>query len=137
MNTKHQKTPQEEAYFRQVGEKEEILSNAAHSFYRQAQLAAFAANLNPNYSFQPQEYDDAMEQMLHVAMELTDRDRDLLMKLSRAALAAAVSMNPEDEDEHLVNGVHVGDLHRYYRMISNMVEHVLLEMATERERDTH
>jgi hypothetical protein len=137
MKTEYRKTLQEDVYWRLVDEKQEMLSDAAHSVYRQAQLAAFAANLDPTYSFEPQEYHDAMEKMRHAATEITARDRGLLAKLARAALAAAASMDPDDEDEHLVHGVYVGDLHRYYRMISSMVEPVLLETAAEQEKGTH
>ena len=137
MITKYQKTPQEEAYWRLVGEKREMLSDAAYDVYRQAQVTAFAANLDPYYNFQPREYNDAMEKMLRAADELTGRDRDLLAKLARAALTAAASIDPANEDKHLTHGVYVGDLHRYYRMLSNMVEAILLETTLEKHEDTY
>ena len=57
---------------------------------------------------------------------ITDSVNELLAKLWRAALAAAASIDPADETlvGHKVN---LGNLHRYYRMFSGMVEEILQE----------
>ena len=126
MNTEYQTTREEEAYFRLLEEAKSELSEAAGIVIRKAQLAAYATNMVRSYCFQPEEYDEAMEKMRLAATQLTGRESELLATLWRAALAAAASIDPEDTT--LVgHKVDRGDLHRYYRMLSGMVEKILEE----------
>ncbi len=126
MNTEHQTTREEEAYCRLLEEAKSELSEAAGIVIRKAQLAAYATNMVRSYCFQPEEYDEAMENMRLAATQLTGRESELLATLWRAALAAAASIDPEDTT--LVgHKVDRGDLHRYYRMLSGMVEKILEE----------
>ncbi len=126
MNTEHQTTREEEAYWRLLEEAKSELSEAAGIVIRKAQLAAYATNMVRSYCFQPEEYDEAMENMRLAATQLTGRESELLATLWRAALAAAASIDPEDTT--LVgHKVDRGDLHRYYRMLSGMVEKILEE----------
>ena len=126
MNTEYQTTREEEAYFRLLEEAKSELSEAAGIVIRKAQLAAYATNMVRSYCFQPEEYDEAMENMRLAATQLTGRESELLATLWRAALAAAASIDPEDTT--LVgHKVDRGDLHRYYRMLSGMVEKILEE----------
>ena len=126
MTLEHQVTPEEVVYGNLLQETWEMLSEAAHTVIKEAQSAAYADNLVRSYCFQPEEYDEAMEKMRVAAVELSDRECELLAKIWRAALAAAASIDPSDERlvGYKVDG---GDLHWYYRMLSSMVEKILQE----------
>src|SRR5829696_5721132 len=97
MTNEHRTTPEEEAYWRLLDEKWETLSEAARTVLREAEAAASVAKMVHNYCFQPEEYDEAMEKMRLAAVELSDRECELLAKIWRAALAAAASIDPSDE----------------------------------------
>jgi hypothetical protein len=127
MNTEHQTTREEEAYCRLLEEAKSEFSEAAGIFIRKAQLAAYAMNMVRSYCFQPEEYDEAMENMRLAATQLTGRESELLATLWRAALAAAASIDADDFDVLVGHKVYRGDLHYYYRMVSLMVERTLEE----------
>src|SRR5829696_9054872 len=134
MTPEHQATPEEEAYGNLLHETSEKLSEPARAVIEEAQSAAYGAQMVRNYCFQPEEYDEAMEKMRVAAVELSDRECELLAKIWRAALAAAASIDPSDERlvGYKVDG---GDLHWYYRMLSSMVEKILQEKIAEQEPD--
>jgi hypothetical protein len=89
MTTEHRETPEEEAFSRHFEETEGVLSEAAYTLLDTAKGAAYAANMVHNYSFQPQEHEEAEQKMRAAAAGLTELDRELLGKIWRAALAAA------------------------------------------------
>ncbi len=128
-------TPEEEAYDRLLDETKEILSLAAHTILEEAKTEAYKLILCHNYAYQLNEYDEAMDKMRLAAAKLTDQDCKLLAKLWRAALAAAASIDPDDRTPA---GYRVGrgDYHRFYRMVSRMVEKTLRdkEFAELREK---
>ena len=134
MTTEYQPTPEEEAYRRLFADNKEMLSEAARTIFAAAEVEAYKFNLCRNYAYQPFEYDEAMEKMRLAATEITGRDRELLAKLWRSALAAAASIDPDDETPagHKVTS---GDVHWYYRMASGMVEEVLQEKKTAELRE--
>jgi hypothetical protein len=127
MTTKHQPTPEEEAYGKLLDETWEKFSGAARTVIQEAQSAAYAANMVCSYCFQPEEYEEAMVKMRQAATEITDREYELLAKLWRAALSAAASLDSEDFETLAGYRVYRGDLHWYYRMLSGMVEKTLQE----------
>jgi hypothetical protein len=126
MTTEHRMTREEEALGRLL-DKKETLSEAGSTVLEEAGEAAFRAKLLDNYGFQPEEYDEAMEKMRLAAAELTDHDCELLTHLWRAALAAAASIDLYDFETLVDYGVYRGDLYRYYRMLSGMIEELLWE----------
>ncbi len=126
MATEHQTTQEEKAYGRLLNK--ETLSKAARTVLLEAELAASAAHMVHSYCFQwPTEYEEAMDKIRFAAAELTDSDRRLLAKVWRAALAAAASIDADDYETLTGYRVYRGDLHRYYRMLSRMVEEILQE----------
>jgi hypothetical protein len=127
MTTEHQPTPEEEAYGQLLDETWELFSGAARTVIREAQSAAYAANMVRSYCFQPEENDEAMEKLRLSAAKLTDRECKQLAELWRAALAAAASIDSEDFEALAGYRVYSGNLHRYYRMVSSMVEKTLQE----------
>jgi hypothetical protein len=87
MTTEHRETPEEEeeeeeAFSRHFEETEGVLlSEAAYTLLDTAKGAAYAANMVHNYSFQPQEHEEAEQKMRAAAAGLTQRDRELLGRL--------------------------------------------------------
>jgi hypothetical protein len=81
------------------------------------------------------EYDETMDRMRLPAVELTDRDQELLAKAWRAALAAAASIDPSDCETIAGHRVYSGDVHWYYRLISRMVEEILSEKGWSKGED--
>ena len=77
-----------------------------------------------SFSYGPCEYDEAMEEMRLAAAETTDHDREQLAGIWRSALAAAASVDPYDYETRVARRAYRADLHRYYRMLSDMVEEV-------------
>jgi hypothetical protein len=128
MTTEHRETPEEEAFWRLFEETKGVLSEAAYTLLDTAKGAAYAANMVHNYSFQPQEYEEAVERMRAAAAGLTELDRELLGRLWRTALAAAASIDPGEGGETL-GGYDPcrGRLHWYYREASGMIEDILME----------
>lgn len=127
MTTEHQTTPEEETYGRLVEEAREVFSTAAATILTEAEGAAYGDNLIRSYIFGPEEYEEAMDKMRLAAVELTDREHELLAKLWRAALAAAASIDPEDDTPVAYYKARQGDFHWYYRMLSGMVQEILQE----------
>ena len=125
MTTEHQITREQEVYERFLEDIREELSEPTHTVIEEAQSAAYAANMVHSYSFQPRECEEAMEKMRRAAAGLTEREHKLLVKLWRAALAAAASIDPEDFERLAGYRVYSGNLHWYYRMASGMVEETL------------
>ena len=126
MKTEYQPTPEEEAYRRFFEANKEILSEAARTIFAAAEAEAYKFCLCRNYAYQPFEYDEAMDKMHLAATQITGRDRELFAKLWRSALAAASSVDPDDETPAGFRIVR-GDLHRFNRMASGMVEEILQE----------
>jgi hypothetical protein len=126
MMSEYQPTPEEEAYELFFKENEEMLAEAAHTICRKAASEAYKIQLCRSYAYQEFEYDQAMEAMHLAATEITSRDRELLTKHWRFALAAAASIDPDDETPagHKIDR---GDVHWYYRMVSGMIEEILQE----------
>lgn len=135
MNLEHQTTPEEEAYGRLIEESRKTFSHAAGVVISEAENAAYGDNLIRTYAFQPEEYEEAEEMMRLAAFELGDREHELLARLWRAALAAAASINPEDDAPVAYFKARRGDFHWYYRMLSGMVERTLQKKKIA-ERDT-
>ena len=124
MTTEHQTTPEEEAYERLVEENWESLSEMARTVLREAESAAYAAYMVRSYCFQPEEYDEAMEKMRLAAAALNARECELLARIWRAALAAAASIDADDLETIAGYGVYSANLHRYYGLVSAMVEQI-------------
>lgn len=131
VTTEHQTTPEEKAYARFLEEKWDVLSEAARTILREAELASYTDNLVHNVCFQPEEYEEAMEKMRLAATEITGRDLELLARLWRLVLAAAASIDPHDQTP-AGHRVTLGDDHRYYRMLSGMVEEVVEDVVQEK-----
>jgi hypothetical protein len=127
MTAKHIETQEEQVYWQLLDETKSELSEAACTIVREAWTAAYAANMVRSYSFQPGEYEEAMEKMRLAATELTDRGCELLAKIWRAALAAAASIDADDFETLAGFRVYRGDLHHFYRMLSHMIEQTLQE----------
>jgi hypothetical protein len=133
MTTEHQETQQEKAYIQFRDGFWQVLSEPARTLIGVAQDVAITENLD-NYCFQPEEYDEAMEEMRLAAARLTEREHKLLAKLWRVALAAAASIDPDDYETLVGDRVYRGDLHSYYRMFSSMVEGTLWEKIIAEDR---
>ena len=125
MTTEHQTTREEKVYGRLLEEVEDMLSEAVRTILSEAQAAAYAECMVHNYCFQPEEYDEAIEKMSLAAAKLTDSEHLLLAKIWRTALAAAASVDADDNESLAGYRVYSGDLHYYYRMVSSMVERTL------------
>jgi hypothetical protein len=133
MTTEHQRTPEQEAFDRLLDEKWSLLSEYARELIGLAQDEAYKYNLIKSYAYQPFEYFMGMEDMVRLAGELGDQEREMIAAVGRAATAAAAAIDPEDERPagHRVCG---GDVHYYYEMVSGMIEKAL-EPKTHRERE--
>jgi hypothetical protein len=125
MTTEHQTTREEKAYGRLLEEMEDMLSEAARTILSEAQSAAYALCMVYHYAFQFEEYDEAIEKMRLAAAKLTDSEHQLLAKIWRGALAAAASVDADDYETLAGYRAYSGDLHRYYRMVSGMIEDTL------------
>jgi len=121
-------TPEEDTCERLIKHSWEELTEPARIMLKEASGAAYAKNLVNSYCFQPEEYDEAAENVYHAALETTERDCEILAKVWRVALAAAASIDPADEIPagHKINR---GDVHYYYRMFSTMIEEALQEKS--------
>jgi hypothetical protein len=126
MTTKSQMTQEEEALVRLLDKAKKVLSDPARDFLSEAMSAAYADILVHNCSYQPEEYEEAIETMHSAAVKLTGQDRELLTEVMRAYKAASASIDPDDRT-HLGYRVYQGDYHWYYRIISGMVEETLGE----------
>ena len=131
MTTKHRTTREEEAFGQLLEETEGTHSEAVRTIISEAETAAYARYMVPSYGFVPEEYDEAMQKMRSAATKLTDREHHLLAKVWRRALAAAASIDAEDFESLAGYGVYSGDLHRYYRTVSGMIERTLQEKQLE------
>jgi len=129
MTSEHQTTQEEKAFDRLLEEEWKTLSEAARTVIREARLAAYADNMVSSYCFGREEYEEAIEKMRHSAAELTDRDCELLKDVVRAAIAALASIDPFDLDTLVGYRVYRVNLHRYYEMISDMVQGTLIHRA--------
>lgn len=133
MMAEHRRTPEEEVYGQLVDELWEGLSEQARTLLGEAQRAAYAAYMVYNCCYQWHfEYDEAMDRIRLAAAGLTDHEHKLLAKLWHAALAAAASVDANDYETLTGYRVYRGNLHRYYRMLSGMVEEVLGKILLER-----
>src|SRR4051812_39529251 len=132
MTTDPRMTREQEACWGLVDEISLKLSEAAQIVFDEAQSAAYVWNINFMYA-SPEEYEEAMDNMRQAAVDLPERDCELLGKLWRAALGAAASIDPNDRTPARHN-VDMGAVHRYYRMTSSMIEQILEELAEEKRR---
>jgi hypothetical protein len=125
------RTPEEEVYEQLLDENWPMLSEGAQTVFSEAKRLAYVGNLVQGFCVHPEEEEEAMDNMRLAAVEFPEDDYELLGKLWRAALGAAASIDPNDRT---VIGfkVEMGDIHWYYRMISDMVEQILKEKAREK-----
>ena len=133
MTTEHQLTPEEEAFDRLLDEKWTLLSEYARELIGLALHEAYKDNLIRTYCYQPLEYYMGMEDMVRLADELGDQDREFSAEVGHAAAAAAAALDPEDK-RPAGHKVCIGDVHRYYDMVSGMILEAL-EPKTDRERE--
>jgi len=133
MTTELEWTPEEEAFDRLLDEKRSLLSEDALQLIGQAQHEAYKYNLVRNYAYQSFEYFMGMEDMVRLAGELSDQEREIIAAVGRAASAAAAAIDPEDETP-VGHKVCRRDVHDYYEMVSGMIEKAL-EPKTDRERE--
>jgi len=122
MTIKHQSTPAERTFDQVLGEEWEYLSEAARTVVRKAVGAAYKSYMVHSYSYIPEEEEDDMKVMRRAAAELTASDCDGLTKIWLSALAAAVSIDPYDVETLVKVRTYRAQLHRYYRMLSDIVE---------------
>ena len=78
-----------------------------------------------NYAFRPEEFFIADHNMLYLAYALTERDREVLAEVVRAAKAASDSLDEDDFETPVGFRIFVGHLHGYYAAIASMVEMAL------------
>ncbi len=135
MTPEYQMTPEERAYNQFFEEHWESLSEAARTICREAWIAAYEECMVRNYIPSEEDYDEAMKKMGLAADELTDHEHKLLAKLWRAALAAAASIDSEDYETVVAFRAFLGDLHHCYRMFSGIVEDILEEKESKREKE--
>ena len=125
MTNTHQTTPEEEAYERLLDENWEALSKAARSIIEDAHSAAYAAKMVRSYCYDPREYEEALQKMSLAAADLIDGECELLMEIVRRAIHASASLDPFDEDTLVAFRAYRSDLHRFYRMASDMITSTL------------
>ena len=97
MTTEHQLTPEEEAFDRLLDEKWTLLSEYARELIGLAQHEAYKYNLIRSYAYQPFEYFMGMEDMVRLAGQLGDQDREFIAEVGRVATAAAAALDPKDK----------------------------------------
>ncbi len=125
MTTEYHVTPEERAFDHLIGEQWGALTEEARAVLKQANWAAYAECMVRNYCFSEEEYEEATEKMCIAAAGLTDREHKVLARIRRAALDAASSLDSEDFETPAGFRVHPGDVHQYYRMLSDMVKYAL------------
>jgi hypothetical protein len=133
MQTEYKRTREEETFYRLLDEKQSLLSEDALKLVGLAQHEAYKDNLVSNYAYQPLEYFMGMEDMVRLAGELGDQDREFVAEGGGAAAAAAAALDPEDE-RPAGHRVCIGDVHYYYDMVSAMIVEAL-GPKTDRERE--
>ncbi len=133
MKNVYRETPKEEAYWRLLDENREKISESARTVIRTAHQTAGAEHLVRNEVLGKEEYDEIITYMRRAAAELTDRECKLLAKLSRAALASSLSIDPDDETPAGFRIVR-GDDHYFFEMVSDMVEDTLRGKGMEESR---
>ncbi len=133
MKNAYRETPEEEAYWRLLDENWAKISESARTVIRTAHGTAGAEHLVRNEVLGKEEYDEIITCMRRAAAKLTDRECKLLAKLSRVALASAVSIDPDDETPAGFRIVR-GDDHYFFEMVSDMVEGALREKGVEEGR---
>jgi hypothetical protein len=121
------KTPEEEGLGELLEETEEVYSEAARTLLSEAYGAAYKLYLAYNYSFGPEDYEDAMQKMSLEATRLTDSDREHLAKIVRACEAAASSICTSQVIDY-GDKVWQRNVRWYYQMMSDMVDEVLQEV---------
>jgi hypothetical protein len=120
-----QETQQEKDYWQLWKETKQVLSEAGVTVISQAKKASLRDNLVHHSSLEPIEYEEAMEKMYRAAAEIIERDYELLTRLWLAALAAAASIDPDDDSPGARYRSRRGNYYWYYRMLSGMVEETL------------
>ncbi len=125
MATYHEMTQEEEAFGRFYDENEDKLSPAAQTIVSKAWGAAYAEHLVRSYSFMPQEYEMACEDMRVAAVQLTDLDLELLKQVVRLLINASASIDSLDVDTLAGHRVYRSDLYRHYDMAARMIRSAL------------
>lgn len=108
-----------------VDEKRDELSKAARGLVGIADDCSHLSHLCRNYAFQPEEFFIADHNMLYLAYALTERDREVLAEVARAAKAASDSLDEDDHETPAGFRVSVASLHGYYASVAWMVEMAL------------
>jgi uncharacterized protein YbjT (DUF2867 family) len=133
MQTEYERTPEEESFYQLLDATRGQLSGEALELIGIAQNEAYKYNLVRNYAYQVHEYYMAMEDMVRLSGEISDKEREIIAAIGRSATAAAAAIDPDDERPagHKVCG---GDVRDYYEMVSGMIESAL-EPKSVRERE--
>lgn len=132
MKPDHRATKVERNCQFRIEEDRTMLLEEAHTAYDYAESAAYAARPVPNHGSKPQDYEYAKAEFRRAAAALSDHDRHDIATAGRANLAAAALIDPADEDKYLRDGVSLGDRYRHYRLVADIIEDVLREIAAEK-----
>ena len=126
----HEETPEEKVYNDLLNEKEETLSKIAWTLLQVAKDDSYKYHLFNNFSYYPNEQEEAMKLMLLLASGITGQDRETLTEIVHAASFAALSINPDGQAlvRHKVNE---GNLYRYYKDLSFQIKKVLQKSPSE------
>jgi len=108
------RTPEEEAADQFVGEALEELTEAGKEAIGIAHSTAYAGNMVRSYNFVPEEYTEALEQMR--ALELTERDYELLAEIAELYKVACMSVDATDRETSAGHRVYAADVHYYWKM---------------------
>ena len=132
--TDYVETAKERAFGALLDEKRHEITGAARELVELAADFAYVYALCRNYAFQPEELYITEHNMLHLAYALTAHDREVLVEVAQAAKAASFSLDKDDFETPAGFRICVANLHRYYAMISEMVEQAV-KPADRREID--
>jgi hypothetical protein len=120
-------TPEEEALGELLALNKKVLSEAARTILSEADITSYKWNLASSYSFQPEEFDEALQKMSLEATRLTDSDREHLAKLVRAGKAAASSICTSQVIGYR-DKVWRRHIRWYHQMLCEMVDEVLQDV---------
>jgi hypothetical protein len=123
--TEHVKTAKEKLFDALLDAKRDEVTEAARELIGIAMDFSYGYNLCRNYAFQPEDLFMADHNMLDQAYVLTEHDREVLAEVAQAAQAASDSLEKHDFETSAGFRIWTADLHRYYAMISAMVEKAL------------
>jgi hypothetical protein len=135
MQTEYERTPEEEAFYRLLDETRGLLSGAALELVGIAQDDAYKYFLIRSYAYQPIESYMAMEDMVRLAGEISDKEREIIAAIGRAATAAAAAIDPDDE-RPAGHGVRRRDVRYYHELVSGLIESALEPKSTREREET-